>query len=94
MSDDLDPFLARYKDYNTPSKASELSDVKLSAAGISDKEDRKLVLDAFHKAGYVFRRKAVTKKEAIEKNIASGSNSLPSSSAVCLAICVAFGSCG
>lgn len=53
-------------------------------AGVSDKEDRKLVLSAFRKAGYVYKGRDVT-KEAIEatppggapKTIESHSKALP-----------------
>ncbi|KAF5363885.1 hypothetical protein D9756_000451 [Leucocoprinus leucothites] len=67
-----------YKMYNTPSHFNELTDPKLAATGVSDKDDRKLVLTAFRKAGYVYKGKAVTKKEAIEKNIASSPGAGPS----------------
>ncbi|KAJ7754232.1 hypothetical protein DFH07DRAFT_868610 [Mycena maculata] len=41
-----------YKDYNTPARLSELDEVKLLAAGIDDKETRKMVMSALRKAGY------------------------------------------
>jgi hypothetical protein len=68
----------RYKEYNIPSQLGGLTDSKLAASGLTDKEDRKLVLAAFRKAGYVYKGKTVTKKEAIEKNIASSSDAWPS----------------
>ncbi|KXN89656.1 hypothetical protein AN958_05523 [Leucoagaricus sp. SymC.cos] len=67
-----------YKVYNTPPQLNKLADSKLVAAGVSDKEDRKLVLAAFRKAGYLHKGKAVTKKEAIEKNITSSPGAGPS----------------
>jgi hypothetical protein len=42
----------RYKDFNTPAMLSQLTDVKMKAAGIDDKDLRKSVLSAFRKAGY------------------------------------------
>jgi hypothetical protein len=42
----------RYKDFNTPAMLSQLTDVKMKAAGIDDKDVRKLTLAAFRKAGY------------------------------------------
>ncbi|KAF8165272.1 hypothetical protein B0H34DRAFT_793681 [Crassisporium funariophilum] len=44
-----------YKEYNTPSKLGVLSDVKLKAAGIDDKDDRSLVMKALRKAGYAYK---------------------------------------
>ncbi|OBZ70197.1 hypothetical protein A0H81_09990 [Grifola frondosa] len=41
-----------YKTYNTPESLGQLTVVKLSAAGVDDKELRKLVLTAIRKAGY------------------------------------------
>ncbi|KAJ7665541.1 hypothetical protein B0H17DRAFT_1184561 [Mycena rosella] len=41
-----------YKDFNTPAKLSELDEVKLLAAGIDEKDMRKMVTAALHKAGY------------------------------------------
>ncbi|KIP10711.1 hypothetical protein PHLGIDRAFT_100851 [Phlebiopsis gigantea 11061_1 CR5-6] len=42
----------RYKQYNTPASLAELTEIKLKAAGVSEKEDRKVVLSAIRKAGY------------------------------------------
>jgi hypothetical protein len=39
-----------------------MTDPKLVIAGITDKEDRKAILSAFRKAGYVYKGKTVTKK--------------------------------
>jgi hypothetical protein len=41
-----------YKDYNTPARLGELTDSKLLSLGISDKEDRRLVLSALNATGY------------------------------------------
>jgi len=73
--------LPRYKVYNTPTQLQELTDPKLIAVGLSNKEDRKVVLAAFRKAGYVYKGKPVTTREAIEKNVVSspgtGASTLP-----------------
>ncbi|TFK43459.1 hypothetical protein BDQ12DRAFT_731481 [Crucibulum laeve] len=53
---------AIYKEYNTPAKLGQLGDVKLKAAGIDDKDDRKIVLAAIRKAGYAYKRKPLSKK--------------------------------
>ncbi|KAF9446939.1 hypothetical protein P691DRAFT_761189 [Macrolepiota fuliginosa MF-IS2] len=70
-----------YKEYSTPSRLAELTDVKLGAAGVSDKEDRKNVLAAIRKAGYVYRRKPLTKEEAIQTSVAQPAAG-PSSSSI------------
>ncbi|THH32881.1 hypothetical protein EUX98_g1289 [Antrodiella citrinella] len=41
-----------YKKYNTRTSLAQLDDLKLSSAGVTDKEERKLVLAALKKAGY------------------------------------------
>ncbi|GJE84210.1 hypothetical protein PsYK624_002860 [Phanerochaete sordida] len=41
-----------YKQYNTPASLAELTEFKLRAAGVEDKDDRKLLLAAVRKAGY------------------------------------------
>ncbi|KAJ6628697.1 hypothetical protein B0H10DRAFT_1940108 [Mycena sp. CBHHK59/15] len=41
-----------YKNYNTPAKLSQVDEVKLLAAGIEDKDSRKMILAALRKAGY------------------------------------------
>ncbi|CCM03183.1 uncharacterized protein FIBRA_05305 [Fibroporia radiculosa] len=41
-----------YKTHNTPSLLAQLTDAKLSGAGVEDKETRRLVLAAIRKAGY------------------------------------------
>lgn len=47
-----------YKEFNTPARLGELTDSKLLSLGVSDKEDRRLVLSALNAAGY--RALAVT----------------------------------
>ncbi|KAJ3866084.1 hypothetical protein EV359DRAFT_72057 [Lentinula novae-zelandiae] len=44
---------AIYKEYNTPAQLSLLTDLKLKASGVDDKEDRKNVMAAMRKAGYI-----------------------------------------
>ncbi|PFH52791.1 hypothetical protein AMATHDRAFT_1834 [Amanita thiersii Skay4041] len=41
-----------YKDYNTPAQLRSLTDIKLTAAGITEKDVRRLVLTALQKGGY------------------------------------------
>lgn len=57
-----------YKDYNTPARLGEFTDSKLLSLGVSDKEDRRLVLSALNAAGY--RAIAVTnaKQRRVAKN--------------------------
>ncbi|KAJ6539423.1 hypothetical protein B0H19DRAFT_1178960 [Mycena capillaripes] len=47
-----------YKQHGTPTKLSELDEVKLLAAGIDDKESRKMIMTALRKAGYGSKAKA------------------------------------
>ena len=57
-----------YNDYNTPARLGELTNPKLLSLGVSDKEDRRLVLSALNAAGY--RAVAVTnaKQRRVAKN--------------------------
>ncbi|KAF9008995.1 hypothetical protein BDQ17DRAFT_1398107 [Cyathus striatus] len=66
-----------YKECNTPAKLAELTEGKLVTAGIENKEDRKLVLNAIRKSGYVFKCKS-SKMKASETNAPSGVSALPS----------------
>ena len=50
-----------YKEYNTPSKLELLSEVKLKAAGIEDKDDRGLIMQALRKFGYAYKGEALKK---------------------------------
>lgn len=61
-----------YKDYNTPARLGELTNSKLLSLGVSDKEDRRLVLSALNAAGY--RAIAVTdaKQRRVAKNRTPG----------------------
>ncbi|KAI9507926.1 hypothetical protein F5148DRAFT_980691 [Russula earlei] len=56
-----------YKDFNTPARLGELTDPKLLSLGISDKEDRTLVLSALNAAGY----RAVSVSNAKQREAAS-----------------------
>ncbi|KAH9179690.1 hypothetical protein EDB89DRAFT_2110986 [Lactarius sanguifluus] len=47
-----------YKEFNTPARLGELTDSKLASLGVSDKDDRGLVLSALNAAG--FRAIAIT----------------------------------
>lgn len=62
--------MRRYKQYNTPSALSELNDFKLKAAGLEDKEDRKLTLSAVRKAGYK-PSPATPKRSALSRSAAA-----------------------
>lgn len=42
----------RYKTHNTPSELGNLTDEQLRVMGVESKEDRKIALAAFKKAGY------------------------------------------
>ena len=58
-----------YKDYNTPARLGELTNSTLISLGVSDKDDRRLVLSALNAAGY--RAIAVTnakQRRVIAKN--------------------------
>jgi hypothetical protein len=61
-----------YKEFNTPARLGELTDSKLLSLGVSDKEDRRLVLSALNAAGY--RTLAVTNakhREAKKRRVAN-----------------------
>ncbi|KAI0268245.1 hypothetical protein BC834DRAFT_868576 [Gloeopeniophorella convolvens] len=53
-----------YKEYNTPTRLGELTDPKLTSLGVSDKDDRRLVLSTLNAAGY--RAAAVENAKAQE----------------------------
>ncbi|KAI9448021.1 hypothetical protein H4582DRAFT_1802753 [Lactarius indigo] len=60
-----------YKEFNTPARLGELTDSKLGSLGLSDKDDRALVLSAFNAAG--FRAVAITnakRREAKKRSTA------------------------
>ncbi|KAH8105877.1 hypothetical protein BXZ70DRAFT_917193 [Cristinia sonorae] len=48
-----------YKTYNTRAALAQLTDSKLKSAGVTDKDERKLVLAAIKKAGYTERTSCV-----------------------------------
>lgn len=50
-----------YKEYNTPSKLGQLSEVKLKAAGVEDKDDRSLIMQALRKIGYAYKGEPLKK---------------------------------
>lgn len=43
---------SRYKTHNTPSELGNLTEEQLRTMGVESKEDRKMALAAFKKAGY------------------------------------------
>ncbi|KZP32973.1 hypothetical protein FIBSPDRAFT_722131 [Athelia psychrophila] len=51
-----------YKEFNTPATISQLTDAKLLAVGVEDKDTRKATLVAFRASGYRPTRKALTKQ--------------------------------
>lgn len=75
------PHLCRYKEVNTPNSLGELTDVKLVSLGVSEKEDRKLVLGAVSKAGYRAKVVEKVKTEEGRKRKTSGSSALPAGNA-------------
>ncbi|RDB22822.1 hypothetical protein Hypma_010099 [Hypsizygus marmoreus] len=42
-----------YKDYNTAAKLAQLNEVKLVASGVDSKDDRKTLMTALRKSGYI-----------------------------------------
>ena len=48
--------LSRYKDYHRLSTLSQLTDIKLKASGVADRDDRRAVLNALRNAGYLAKR--------------------------------------
>jgi hypothetical protein len=65
----------RYKNFNTPAMLSQLTDVKMKAAGIDDKDLRKSVLAAFRKAGYkALADKATNKTSALDTETSSNAD--------------------
>jgi hypothetical protein len=74
----------RYKDFNTPAMLSQLTDVKMKAAGIDDKDLRKSVLSAFRKAGYKASPSIASHTSASNADLSSsaGGNADPGPSTV------------
>ena len=77
-----------YKDYNTPAQLRELTEVKLTAAGINEKSIRQLVISAFRKAGYASGRASLKRKhEGEDQSSVPGASILPNVTEVgCTAI--------
>jgi hypothetical protein len=72
-----------YKEYNTPAKLAQLTEVKLLAAGVESKEDRKLVMTALRKSGHVSKEPPRKKLERIsDETPASGAGAGPSPSPI------------
>lgn len=70
-----------YKEYNTPAKLAQLTEVKLLAAGVESKDDRKLVMTALRKSGHVSKEPLRKKLEGIpDETSASGAGAGSSSS--------------
>ncbi|KIK68059.1 hypothetical protein GYMLUDRAFT_154641 [Collybiopsis luxurians FD-317 M1] len=63
-----------YKEYNTPAQLAQLTDFKLKAAGVDDKEERKLVIAALRKAGYI-SAPARNKKDTLSLDASPGPSS-------------------
>ncbi|KAA1466444.1 hypothetical protein DENSPDRAFT_925863 [Dentipellis sp. KUC8613] len=61
-----------YKEFCTPERLGQLTDVKLTSLGVAEKEDRKLVLSAIAKAGYREGVIATVKEKERKKRKASG----------------------
>jgi hypothetical protein len=68
-------YAGSYKEYNTPSKLAQLTEVKLSAAGVESKDDRKLVMTALRKSGHVPKE---TPRKKLENNPPMAGPSTPS----------------
>ncbi|PPR07041.1 hypothetical protein CVT26_005242 [Gymnopilus dilepis] len=70
-----------YKEYNTRTTLTQLTDVKLNAAGIDSQEDRKLILTALRKAGYAYKGKPLSKAKILPSPSTEASTSQQSTSA-------------
>jgi len=64
-----------YKEYNTPSKLGELSEVRLKAAGVEDKDDRNLIMQALRKVGYAYKGEPLKKLKDSQQSSVSASGS-------------------
>lgn len=77
-----------YKEYNTPSKLAQLTEVKLSAAGVESKDDRKLVMTALRKASHVPKESPRKKLERVpDEGPIAGPSSPPTMSTVQVVVC-------
>ena len=72
--------LCRYKTHNTPSQLGQLTDGKLKAAGVDDKEVRKLVLAAIRKSGYKSPAAGTLSRGAAQNTSTSSAADPPSAS--------------
>lgn len=78
----LNSLVNRYKQYNSPATLAELTEFKLRAAGLEDKDDRKLALAAIRKAGYkpvpaTFKRVGAAARDTPADAGSSSSSSRP-----------------
>ncbi|KZT74355.1 hypothetical protein DAEQUDRAFT_701623 [Daedalea quercina L-15889] len=69
-----------YKTHNTPSQLGQLTDGKLKAAGVDDKEVRKLVLAAIRKSGYKTPAAGTSSRGAAQNTSTPGAADPPVSS--------------
>lgn len=71
---------SRYKTHNTPSQLGQLTDGKLKAAGVDDKEVRKLVLAAIRKSGYKAPAAGASSRNAAQNTSSPGTADPPAAS--------------
>lgn len=69
-----------YKTHNTPSQLGKLTDGKLKAAGVDDKEVRKLVLAAIRKSGYKTPAGGPSSRNAAQSTSTPGAADPPAAS--------------
>ncbi|KAH9938184.1 uncharacterized protein B0H18DRAFT_1205469 [Fomitopsis serialis] len=69
-----------YKTHNTPSQLGQLTDGKLKAAGVDDKEVRKLVLAAIRKSGYKAPAAGASSRNAAQNTSSPGTADPPAAS--------------
>ncbi|TFY56315.1 hypothetical protein EVJ58_g7720 [Rhodofomes roseus] len=70
----------RYKTHNTPSQLGQLTDGKLKAAGVDDKDVRKLVLAAIRKSGYKVPAAGPSSRNAAQNTSTPGAADPPAES--------------
>ncbi|KAG8885860.1 hypothetical protein FRB97_009022 [Tulasnella sp. 331] len=66
--------MSSFPSYNTPAQLSEVTAVKLIQLKVDDQEQRKLVLAAIRKAGYMKPKEAKVKANATSKDAESGND--------------------
>jgi len=76
----------RYKEYNTPARLAQLTEVRLSAAGVENKDDRKLVMTALRKAGHIPKEAPRKKLETTADDAPVAGPSTPSTSGTVQAV--------